>query len=143
KTIDNDLMHTDRKVCGLLVESKGSRTALGIGINVKHRAEDFPPEVQTVASSVEAASGKPCDRGQLLASVLTALDERVMVLEAGGFQDVYGEWAEACAIHGHRVRSGEIEGVVKDIDTTGALVLETELGPRRIVFGEVVEVNGA
>lgn len=135
----NDLLCCGKKVCGILVERRKGRTAIGIGINVNHREEDFPEELRTTATSIELASGKPCDRTDLLRGVLTRFDDRVLALRSGRIESVRREWVSLCHAEGWRVRCGPIEGVVETIDETGALVVATENGPQRIVFGEIVE----
>ncbi len=137
----NDLAHKGKKVCGLLVEGRGQWLALGIGINVKHRPEDFPEDLRDTASSVEWAAGKPCGRADVLRTVLTRLDERVMVLRSGGLAEIRREWVEACGVVGRRVRSGAVEGVVEDVDETGALIVTGGEGRRTVMLGEVVEMD--
>ena len=138
----NDVLIHGRKFCGVLVEARQGRTAVGIGINVHHRAEDFPETLRDRATSIEAASGIHCDRGELLRDVLTRLDERVMVIRSGGIERVFSEWAEACGVVGRRVRGVRCEGIVRAIDPDGALVIDTVAGPQRVLLGEVVELEG-
>lgn len=139
----NDLTVGGKKLCGLLAERRGNRTALGIGINVKHGAADFPPELRDRAISIEAASGRPCPRGELLRAVLTLLDRKVMVVREAGPAQFLREWTDACAILGKRVRSGGVEGVAVDVDSAGALLVDTGGEVRPVVFGEIVEIaNG-
>ena len=138
----NDLLIDGRKFCGVLVERRGGVTALGIGINVKHAAEDFPPELRDQATSLERATGQTIDRGDVLRRVLTALDERVIVIRAGGIDSVRESWAEACAIRGRTIRSDGKEGTVRDIDHDGGLLVNTQDGEIKILFGEIVEVDG-
>ncbi len=138
----NDLLIDGRKFCGVLVERRGGVTALGIGINVKHAAEDFPPELRDQATSLERATGQTIDRGDVLRRVLTALDERVIVIRAGGIDSVRESWAEACAIRGRTIRSDGKEGTVRDVDHDGGLLVNTQDGEIKILFGEIVEVDG-
>jgi len=139
----NDVQIGGRKFCGILVESRNERTALGIGINVRHTPQDFPPELREKATSIEAAVGHDVERGELLRDVLTELDHRIMVLRRGGIESVRQEWVEACAIAGRRVRCGDNTGIVKDVTLEGGLVLETEAGVRHLLLGEIVELDGA
>ncbi len=139
----NDVLLNGRKVCGVLVESRRNRTALGIGINVHHTEEDFPFELRDRATSVEMASGKTCDRRVLLRDVLVRLDERVAQLRGGGFAQIHAEWSEACHIVGRRIRHEGREGFVQSIDRDGALVVETSNGRERILLGEIIELDGA
>jgi biotin-(acetyl-CoA carboxylase) ligase len=53
----NDILHDDKKLCGILAETvetnRGRAVIVGIGINLTNAA--LPPELETVAISVEAA----------------------------------------------------------------------------------------
>ncbi len=138
----NDVLLNGKKVCGVLVESRMGRTALGIGINVHHQTDDFPPELREKATSVELATGRECDRGVILRDVLTRLDERVMVLRAGRVDGIHREWVEACGIVDRRVRYRDQEGIVRFVDRDGALVLDTGAGMKRVLLGEIIELDG-
>src|ERR1019366_2830089 len=83
----NDLMFGDRKCGGILVESvsDGDRlryAAVGIGINVNHRA--FPPDLDLVASSLYLESERRYQREPLLVALLQHLDRELQALESGG-----------------------------------------------------------
>lgn len=138
----NDVLIGGRKFCGVLVETRQGRTAVGIGINVHHRTEDFPEDLRGRATSIDAATGGHCDRGELLRDVLTHLDAHVMVIRSGDGGRVFAEWAEACGAVGRRVRCARCEGVVEAIDRDGALIVGTVLGPQRVLLGEIVELEG-
>lgn len=139
----NDVLLDGRKVCGVLVESRRGRTALGIGINVRHTEDDFPIALREKATSVELASGRSCERSVLLRDVLTRLDERIVSLRKGHLAQVHTEWSEACGIIGRRICYDGREGVVRAIERDGALVMETPTGRERILLGEIIELDGA
>lgn len=141
----NDLYLGGKKVCGILLEHRHERTAVGIGINVSHRLADFSPDLRDTATSIELATGAPCDRKELLREVLTRLDDRVIVLKAGVpaadvIEPFRRQWVEACAILGRRIRSHGVEGVVIDVDDNGALRVETVAGEARVVFGQPASI---
>ncbi len=138
----NDLLASGKKVCGMLVEHRAGWSALGIGINVNHRPEDFPAELRGAAASLAMASGAPCARGPLLGAILEALDARIVRLRDGGHAALREEWAGACAIVGRRIRRGDTEGVVTALDEEGALIVETSAGAVRVVTGEIQYSNG-
>ncbi len=78
----NDVYIEDRKVAGVLVEMRveasGSYCAIaGMGINVNHAPEEFPPELQATATSLALTSGRRgVDRSALAVSLLGELDAR-------------------------------------------------------------------
>lgn len=135
----NDLLTEGKKIGGILVEHRQHRTVLGVGLNVHHRREDFPEDVRDRAISIDMATQRRYSRRKLLKAILARLDERVRALRSGQEEAVWWEWAQACAMEGRRVWYRDIVAVVTQIDRTGALILTTPLGERRVVFGEVIE----
>ena len=72
--LPNDVLLCGRKVAGLLVEMRAQQkkphlAIVGIGINVNHSVEDFPPELQNRAISLAMALHRPVD-GQKFAIAL-------------------------------------------------------------------------
>ncbi len=69
----NDIMLHGRKVAGILTDARtGNRlfAAVGIGINVRQRQEDFPPGLRETATSLEIETGAPVSREELACAVL-------------------------------------------------------------------------
>ncbi len=120
----NDLLCNGKKVCGILVEHRAGRTALGIGINVHHRADDFPDELRAKAGSLVSEIGGEWDRAAVLRAVLTELDRTIILIREGGLAQVHRDWAESCRLEGRHIRIGGIEGRVRRIDERGALIVE-------------------
>ncbi len=139
----NDVLVDGKKVSGILVERRLKRTALGIGLNVHHRAEDFPEEFRAKAGSLDSLAGGEWNRCELLRALLTHLDRSVMLLRNGGFEEIRTAWAEALNLAGRRIRSGDRTGVVAALDGLGAIVLEVPGGVRhRIMSGEITMLDG-
>ena len=138
----NDLLCHGKKVCGILVEHRAGRTALGIGLNVHHRADDFPPELRAKASSLEAELGGSWERAQVLRAALTELDRTIMLLRGGGLAAIHDAWAQACALTGRVVRCNGVEGRVREIDRRGALVVEAADGAHTIFSGDLEFLDG-
>src|SRR6266404_6401772 len=77
--LPNDVQIHERKVAGVLVEMRAQEKAphlaiVGIGINVNHSVEDFPPELQDRAISLAMALHRPVDRQQLAVAILRNLN---------------------------------------------------------------------
>jgi BirA family biotin operon repressor/biotin-[acetyl-CoA-carboxylase] ligase len=77
--LPNDVRLSGRKVAGVLVEMRAQEKAphlavVGIGINVNQSLEDFPPELQSRATSLAMALYRPVDRRQLAVALLRYLD---------------------------------------------------------------------
>jgi BirA family biotin operon repressor/biotin-[acetyl-CoA-carboxylase] ligase len=134
----NDITHGGRKVCGILIECRNDRTALGVGLNVNHESGDFPPELRKqVASLAMLTEGAHWDRAALLARLLKRLDERVMLLATEGCRRTMSEWAEACCMRGKWISRDGISGEVVDLDEQGALIVRTPAGLTRLDSGEI------
>ena len=120
----NDLLLERRKVGGILCESSfsGERpdyVVTGFGINVNQELEDFPKELQRVATSLKVETGCPQDR--LL--VATVLVERLEVWWdrcLAKSQDILQAWEErAWGEVGMRVQVQEKEGEEFEAMTVG------------------------
>lgn len=77
--LPNDIQLQGRKVVGVLVEMRAQQkkphlAIVGIGINVNHSVEDFPPELQNRAISLAMALHTPVDRQQLAVAILRNLN---------------------------------------------------------------------
>ena len=138
----NDLVAQGKKVCGILVERRDARCAIGIGINVHHRPEDFPPPLRQTAASLEMVTGIAWRRADVLQAVLIQFDKQVMLLRSGRYETVRRAWADACDLLGREVRcGGGVAGAVTAIDGQGALLLATPRGPCRVMSGDVTVVR--
>ena len=133
-----------RKVAGILAEggtsASGAWVALGFGINVLPGA--YPPEVAARATSLEVELGRQVDRASLLVECLAALAARYMDLQSRRTQAVLAAWrVRAATTLGRPVEwdgdGGLHEGVVQDIDETGALLVHGKGGLLRVISGEV------
>jgi BirA family transcriptional regulator, biotin operon repressor / biotin---[acetyl-CoA-carboxylase] ligase len=148
----NDVWLNGRKAGGIIAEAVTDATQglkcvlLGIGLNVNLALADVPPDLRDKATSVRIATGRPCDRIELAAAVCNRLHTRYMEVETSGFAAVRPAWERYSALTGRRVTvlDGEtrIAGVVRGIDSDGALILETETGAERILTGDV-SIEGA
>lgn len=140
----NDVRLGGRKVCGTLVEARTLQGRMfpvaGIGVNVHHRADDFPPELREIATSVELATGRRTRRGDVLAGVLTALAE-LLEQERTGALDLGREFEAVDECRGRQVEihgnGAGLRGRAAGIREDGALVLEVPEGTSVVRAGEV------
>jgi BirA family transcriptional regulator, biotin operon repressor / biotin---[acetyl-CoA-carboxylase] ligase len=141
-----------RKAGGIIAEAitDGSQrlqcVLLGIGLNLNLAREQVPPELRDKATSVRIATGRPCDRIAFAGALFKRLDTRYMETETQGFGVIRPLWEHFSALTGRSVvvvdTGARITGVVKGIDTDGALLLETAAGMQRILTGDV-SIEGA
>jgi BirA family biotin operon repressor/biotin-[acetyl-CoA-carboxylase] ligase len=130
----NDLWLQNRKLSGILCEcppQSGDRCAIvvGIGLNVNAQREDFPPELQTTATSLAIAAGHDFDRTTLLAEILNAFDELyIKWLNTNDLKLFLSTWEKADILRGRTIAvqrpTDQLEGTVLGITPTGLLRLE-------------------
>src|SRR2546430_800338 len=146
----NDILVNDRKLCGILAETVdtplGRAVILGIGVNLKHNS--FSAEVEGVATSVEAATGRNADLELVIEPLFGSIVRYYQMLQhLGGSKEIVQEWsARSSYANGKRVRlvnSGEIvEGFTRGLESDGGLRIETDTGEIRIFrAGDVTAVR--
>lgn len=146
----NDVYAGERKLCGILAETVDTETGravvIGIGINLNDGA--FPEELKTIATSVEAESGRAVDRERLIEALVRALSKKYETLQQErGAALILSEWTERSSYaSGKRVRvelEGEtIEGTTRGLDADGALRVETVAGEIKLVHaGDVTALR--
>ncbi|HLQ65513.1 MAG TPA: biotin--[acetyl-CoA-carboxylase] ligase [bacterium] len=135
----NDLMIGERKLGGVLMEVRGSAVIVGIGINANIALDHFSPEVRSIATSLLAVLARPVDLAALARALLEQFERAYDLLPLNA-EEVLAGWRERDLTQGRQVRlSGaeDLEGVAEGVDRTGALLVRTGAGIRRIVAGDV------
>ena len=132
------------KVAGILAEvlpvEAGEGVVLGLGVNI--RGHSFPPELEDVAISLEAAVGQPIERGGLCAEILVQLLNWRASVEMFGSERALSRWRDLSPSSCGSKVSWEMQGVryrgvTAGIDDSGALLVNCESGRERIVGGEL------
>jgi len=143
----NDILIGGKKVAGILTELNAEldrvrHVILGIGVDVNLGANEFPPELRRLATSLKIESGKTISRPGLATAILRELDGDYARICGGGFAEVADEWEAHCQTIGCNVtiQTGErrIRGCAESLDDDGALLLRTEHGHlERVMGGDV------
>jgi BirA family biotin operon repressor/biotin-[acetyl-CoA-carboxylase] ligase len=143
----NDLLSSERKICGILAEAidtpAGRAVILGIGINLTQNA--FPPELANVATSVAEATGRTPDREQILAALTGALSRWYPVLaEPGKIVDSWSNRSSYAIGKLVQVSNGDDvwQGTTCGVEPDGALRLRMTSGEIKFVrAGDVYSVR--
>lgn len=136
----NDVMIGERKLGGILSEAHpGTFVVVGVGLNLAQRS--FPTDLIATATSVESGGVPAPDRATLLSALLTSFDHML-----GDPSAALERYRAHCSTLGRQVRislanGDQIEGIGKEVDDRGALVVDTPTGPRAVASGEVVHVR--
>ena len=145
----NDLVLERRKIGGILTElgfsSDGSvdYAVVGIGINCNHRPEDFPDELQAIASSLRIVTGKAVDTAVLTAAMICAMERlsRQLLPQA----EIMARYRRDCLTIGKQVQlHGSLSGsaLALDVDDSGALLVQRSDGTVQTVQSGEVSVRG-
>ena len=143
----NDIVRDDRKLGGILIDLRGEAAGpayvvVGIGINVRLPAAARARLAAEGAYAVDLASlGAPPSRNALAGALIPELAAAFVEYGARGMTAFVDEWQNADALAGRAVavqKGGQtLQGLARGVDDAGALLLEIDGVPRRIVSGEV------
>ena len=135
----NDVILNDKKVAGILVESRkiGKHIAfvIGIGINCHQQKEDFPAELQKIATSIDIETGAVTDRIALIRRLLVSVEHWLDIAEAKQ-QKVIDRWQKLSTQLHRRVtlvyNRKKFVGNCIGIDPQQGLILQLDIGGIRM-----------
>jgi BirA family biotin operon repressor/biotin-[acetyl-CoA-carboxylase] ligase len=148
----NDLTVDDRKLAGILVESRVGSGAVdvavvGVGINVGSGGADLPAELAARATSIHSELGDPSEhsvgRIQLLARVLERMEARYVLLrDDEGARTIVEAASKRSVVLGRRVAvrlagGSMIEGKAVELSRSGSLLIDRDGEVAEVTAGEV------
>ncbi len=135
----NDMLVDERKLSGLLaeMETRGDMVDfvnVGIGLNVNNDPSANEPR----AVSLKALLGRPLSRRELLARFLERFEQR---MADDRLDNIIAAWKPLAVTLGRQVSiqtmHATLSGIARDVDETGALMLEQADGRlMRVVHGD-------
>lgn len=133
----NDILIHGKKSTGILTEmvaeaDRIQALLIGIGINVNQAQEDFPTELQSIATSLSIEGGEHIDRAAVVAKVLEFLEHYSRHYVKYGFPLIKTLWEESSGTIGKHVKATTLREVVE-----GEAVGITENGVL-----EILQANG-
>lgn len=142
----NDVYIDGLKVCGILAEmtAEADRVkylVIGIGINVNQSTEELA-QLGIAATSLRAKVEHKVNRVEILKDILEELDYLYQLWQAKGFLPLKSLWKEEALWVGSEVvlhgLNTSWQGVLEDIDDTGALLIRLPNGQQKTFYsGEV------
>jgi BirA family biotin operon repressor/biotin-[acetyl-CoA-carboxylase] ligase len=139
----NDIFLADRKVGGILAEAGvisglGTYVVVGVGVNVLHRIEDFPPELQKASSSILSCTGKTICKHDLSQAIIVELNSFFRSSSQNGWPErIIQKWMSLCGHIGDEVgisrENDTLKGIFVRIDEYGNAVIATENGEQMVV----------
>ncbi len=132
----NDVLISEKKFCGILLEMQSNMDALesiivGIGLNVNTLL--FPAELADSATSLALECSCVLNRSQIAAELLNTLEPIYNACEHdGNFPQLLQEYKRFCSTLGKNIEVSGLHktqyGIAEDIDSLGRLLLRTEDG---------------
>ena len=145
----NDIVLNGRKICGILTElvfrKETYAVIVGVGINVN--TEQFPEEIQEVASSLKRECGREFSRETLIATILKYFERFFESYEkTQDLRLLRDDYEAMLANKGKEVLvldpQGSYTGIAKGITDSGNLVVMCEDGSEKEVYSGEVSVRG-
>ena len=145
----NDVLWERKKICGILCESRvaGTHTdaIVGIGVNVRHTAEDFQSLNLVYATSLFLATVKYFEMSTICAAILNEMEPLLDICSENGFPALREEYKKRCVNLGRQVqitRGGtQQRGVCLDVAEDGSLVCD--IGGKTVsIFAGEASVRG-
>jgi len=143
----NDVLIDEKKIAGILcevvtMEDGSAGIIVGIGVNQNCPIARMPVGLQWPTTSVVDEIGKETSFESLLCSITNEIDKLLQTVESeSSFADALNEWRKLSSTIGAKVRIHEdgktIFGLARNIDTNGALLVETDEGLRTVIEGDV------
>ena len=132
----NDIFMDGKKVCGILTEAVTDFESggidwivLGIGINVYTRTEDFPDDLQSIATSLFPEEKMPGVRNKLSAEIIN----RILGLETSPNEtEIFEKYKKRLMMLGKEItviqNQMEFRATAIDVDSAGHLIVKNENG---------------
>ncbi len=135
----NDIILNNKKVAGILVESKKANKltayVIGIGINCHQSKQDFPAELRKTATSIDIETGGGIDRISLIKRLLTSVENSLEIAEQNK-EEIIEHWQRLSTQLGQRValiyNKKKFAGNCIGIDPENGLILQLDTGGIRM-----------
>jgi BirA family transcriptional regulator, biotin operon repressor / biotin---[acetyl-CoA-carboxylase] ligase len=125
----NDIIINEKKVAGILIESKPMKNIYIIGIGINVNQKKFSPEIKNIATSINKISGKIWDLNFLLVLLVKNLEKYIGYTEKGKLRNIYTLWKKSLNVINKKVnflnpKGVLIKGIVTDILENGNIQID-------------------
>jgi BirA family transcriptional regulator, biotin operon repressor / biotin---[acetyl-CoA-carboxylase] ligase len=133
----NDLIAGRRKLCGILCETRGDITAVGIGLNVG--SASWPEELEGSAVSLAELAGLPLDREQVQNVLIHTLEHWVGIFIHQGFKRVRERFLRHGRLARHELVTEQGQPcTILDMNEDGHLIIDVAGVRETLVSGTIV-----
>lgn len=133
----NDILFSERKLAGILIECVGNAAIIGIGLNLS-----LSMEQRKTWSDLEEIVGQKIERNYLAGLLVNELLEKLPLYQTSGLSAFMSEWEQYDLLKNKKIHihteNEIISGVMRGINLQGELLLENSRGIlRQFRCGEV------
>ncbi|MFS0776327.1 biotin--[acetyl-CoA-carboxylase] ligase [Neobacillus sp. 3P2-tot-E-2] len=145
----NDILIRGKKVTGILTELEAeadriNSIIIGIGMNVNQTKEDFPSELQEIATSLFLEKGEKVSRSDLIKGIFMNLEKLYLLYLEEGFLPIKLLWEGYAISIGRKITartlSNSIIGTAQGITDDGVLIMVDEQGKTHHVYSADIEL---
>ncbi len=138
----NDVLIEGKKICGILAQMKMSGgdidfIVVGIGMNINLSYEQFPKDIQKIATSLSIETGREISRADLIIRLYENVAKWYRELAQYGFDPVREKWLSLSCMIGQPVsvmfQDERVSGRAVGLGEDGSLVLLTNQNETRLV----------
>ena len=146
----NDILIDGKKCTGILTEMIAEMDGvqallIGIGINVNQQKEDFPEELQNIATSLSIEANEKLNRAKLIATTLKYLEKYIDLYLQVGFEPIKTLWEEFSGTIGKRIKATTlrevVEGMAIGITSDGVLEVKVDDGEIKRIYSADIEIE--
>ncbi len=147
----NDLVWEEKKLGGILCESGfyGNRLSfviLGIGLNINHDFEDFPPELRHQVISLRMIKKENIDLQELLPKLWKAMDNWYALFLQGKEKEIIDSFLQNSSLPLGEIitvvtEKGAFTGIFKGLDLYGRLILEERVRKMSFLSSEIETIK--
>ncbi len=147
----NDIILSEKKVCGILSEMSCETNAIdyivvGIGINVSQKQSDFSKEVSKIATSLLIETQKNVRRTKIISSLCYNMQEIYSLLKKGDNDEIIRRWKVFNITDNKKIKiikNGDVITVTSiGIDKKGRLIVEDAKGEKLVYSSGEISVRG-
>lgn len=136
----NDVLVSEKKLSGILVQAQGDAQVVGIGINVNQKS--FPSDIEEIATSLLLETGRKHSKPDLLDHLRTTMLPYVHILTERGKREIFRLFTmRSSYVIGKQVQvdlgTRVIRGDTAGLDENGFLMVSTPHGRETIIAGGV------
>jgi len=145
----NDILINGKKCVGILTELQAEpdqvqSVIMGMGINVNHTKDQFPEELQSIATSLAIEKGEQINRARLIQEILLKIETLYRQYLKHGFRPIKLLWEGYAVSIGKEITArtlhGSVRGKALGITEEGVLVLETQDGTIHHIHSADIEI---